>query len=135
MEERLRREAERQEEVKNKHREGLNKLNQTMMHGMMRRGLSGLQEHEEELPPLEPIDSEEELIPVDDDLTDTQVPQRPRKHKETISYNTNMAYWKGKDVSLDDLKFQLYIRGVELTDAQKQEMDNMKQKGKGKNLM
>ena len=45
-----------------------------------------------------------------------------------------MAYWKGKDVSLDDLKFQLYIRGVELTDAQKQEMDNMKQKGKGKNL-
>ena len=134
LEERVRQEAERQEEVRNKHREGLNKLNQTMMHGMMRRGLEGMQEYEEELPELEPIDSEEELIPVDDDLTDTQVPQRPRKHKETISYNTNMAYWKGKDVSLDDLKFQLYIRGVELTDAQKQEMDNMKQKGKGKNL-
>jgi hypothetical protein len=128
--------ARRQQEVKQRHEERLNKLNQTLTHRMMRRGLTGLQGYEEEMPPLEPVESEEELIPADDDddLAETEVPPRSRKHKETISYNTNMAYWKGKDVSLDDSKFQLYIRGVELTDVQQQEMDKLKQKGKGKNL-
>ena len=135
LEEERERLARRQQEVKQRHEEGMNRLNQTLTHRMMRQGLTGLQEYEEELPPLEPVESEEELIPADDDdLAETEVPPRSRKHKETIAYNTNMAYWKGKDVSLDDLKFQLYIRGVELTDTQKQEMDNLKTKGKGKNL-
>ena len=44
----------RQQEVERRHKEGMNKLNQTLTHGMMRRGLTGLQEYEEP-PPLEPL--------------------------------------------------------------------------------
>ena len=44
----------RQQEVERRHKEGMNKLNQTLTHRMMRQGLTGLQEYEEP-PPLEPL--------------------------------------------------------------------------------
>ena len=45
----------RQQEVERRHKEGMNKLNQTLTHRMMRQGLTGLQKSEEELSPLEPL--------------------------------------------------------------------------------
>ena len=59
MQRRLEEERERiyrrQQEVERRHKEGMNKLNQTLTHRMMRQGLTGLQKSEEELPPLEPL--------------------------------------------------------------------------------
>ena len=86
------------------------------------------EEDEEEMPPLEtPTEVAEEE---DDD--ETQVPPQSRKHKETIDYNENIDRWKNKDVSVDDILYQLHLRGIQLTKEQEQEMDKLKTKGKGK---
>ena len=89
-------------------------------------------EEEEEMPPLEtPTEiAEEEEEEEDDD--ETQVPPQSRKHKETIDYNENIDRWKNKDVSVDDILYQLHLRGIQLTEEQKEEMDKLKIKGKGK---
>ena len=120
MEERLRQEAERQQEVRNKHREGLNKLNQTMMHGMMRRGLRGLQEYEDEPPPLEPIptdDTEEELIPAEETI---------RPYQKNVVYLNNDIERMRNDTKLtyEDILFQLHIRG-RLTDDMYKRVDEL----------
>ena len=82
----------------------------------------------DELPPLEtPTEVAEEE---DDDQT--QVPPQSRKHKETIDYNENIDRWKNKDVSVDDIFYQLHLRGIQLTEEQEEEMDKLKIKGKGK---
>ena len=84
----------------------------------------------DELPPLEtPTEVAEEEEEEDDD--ETQVPPQSRKHKETIDYNENIDRWK-KDVSVDDILYQLHLRGIQLTEEQKEEMDKLKTKGKGK---
>ena len=86
---------------------------------------------EQELPPLEtPTEVAEEDEEEDDD--ETQVPPQSRKHKETIDYNENIDRWKNKDVSADDILYQLHLRGIQLTEEQKEEMDKLKTKGKGK---
>ena len=85
----------------------------------------------DELPPLEtPTEVAEEEE--DDDDDETQVPPQSREHKEMIDYNENIDRWKNKDVSVDDILYQLHLRGIQLTEEQKEEMDKLKTKGKGK---
>ena len=80
-----------------------------------------------DMPPLEtPTEVAEEE---DDD--ETQVPPQSRKHKETIDYNENIERRKNKDVSVDDILYQLHLRGIQLTEEQEEEMDKLKTKGKG----
>ena len=81
-----------------------------------------------DMPPLKtPTEVAEEE---DDD--ETQVPPQSRKHKETIDYNENIERWKNKDVSVDDILYQLHLRGIQLTEEQEEEMDKLKTKGEGK---
>ena len=88
---------------------------------------------EEDMPPLETptevAEEGEEEEETDDD--ETQVPPKSRKHKETIDYNDNIGRWKQSDVSVDDLLFQLHLRGITLTEEE-EEMSTLKTKGKGK---
>ena len=90
------------------------------------------EEEDEDLPPLEtPTEvAEEEEEEEEDD--ETQVPPQSRKHKETIDYNENIDRWRQKDMSVDDILFQLHLRGIKLTEEQEQEMEKLKIKGKGK---
>ena len=37
-----------------------------------------------------------------------------------------------KDISVDDILFQLHLRGIQLTEEQEEEMEKLKIKGKGK---
>ena len=94
------------------------------------------EEEEEEMPPLETptevAEEEEEEEEEDDDDDETQVPPQSRKHKETIDYNENIERWKNKDVTADDLLFQMHLRGIQLTEEQQEEMSKLKIKGKGK---
>ena len=86
----------------------------------------------DELPPLEtPTEVAEEEEEEDDD-DETQLPPQSRKHKETIDYNENIDRWKNKDVSVGDILYQLHLGGIQLTEEQKEEMDKLKTKGKGK---
>ena len=89
---------------------------------------------DEDLPPLETptevAEEEEEKEEEDDD--ETQVPQQSRKHKETIDYNQNIDRWRQKDISVDDILYQLHLRGIKLTEEQEEEMGKLKIKGKGK---
>ena len=89
-------------------------------------------EEEDDMPPLEtPTEvAEEGEEETDDD--ETQVPPQSRKHKETIDYNENIERWRQKDISVDDILYQLHLRGIKLTEEQKEEMGKLKIKGKGK---
>ena len=88
-------------------------------------------DEEEEMPPLEtPTEVAEEEEEDDDD--ETQVPPQSRKHKETIDYNENIDRWRQTDISVDDILYQLHLRGIQLTEEQEEEMDKLKTKGKGK---
>ena len=91
-------------------------------------------EEDEDLPPLEtPTEvAEEEEEEEEEDDDETQVPPQSRKHKETIDYNENIDRWKQKDISVEDILFQLHLRGIQLTEEQEEEMDKLKTKGKGK---
>ena len=88
-----------------------------------------IEEGEEE----EDFEDDPELIPADEDET-TKPPPISRKHKETIDYNENIDRWKNKDVSADDILYQLHLRGIQLTEEQEAEMANLKTKGKGKTI-
>ena len=102
----------------------------------------GLTEDEEEdMPPLvnveegeeeEEFDDDPELIPADDDET-TKAPPLARKHKETIDYSTKLTKWQDKSVQEEDIRFQLFLRGIELTPEQEEEIAKLKVKGKGRN--
>ena len=77
------------------------------MQGMKRRGLKGLQEYEDELPPIEHIpsdDTEEELIPAEESI---------RPYQKNVVYFNNDIEKMRNDTKLtyEDLLFQLYIRG------------------------
>ena len=101
-------------------------------------------EEDEDLPPLETpteVAEEEEEEEEDDALAssgrsrdDDETHMRPqyRKHKETIDYNENIDRWRQKDISVDDILFQLHLRGIKLTEEQEEEMGKLKIKGKGK---
>ena len=88
---------------------------------------------DEDLPPLEtPTEVAEEEEEEEEDDDETQVPQQSRKHKETIDYNQNIDRWRQKDISVDDILYQLHLRGIKLTEEQEEEMGKLKIKGKGK---
>ena len=89
---------------------------------------------DEDLPPLEtPTEvAEEEEEEEEEDDDETHMRPQSRKHKETIDYNRNIDRWKRSDVSVDDLLFQLHLRGIQLTEEQQEEMSKLKIKGKGK---
>ena len=87
-----------------------------------------IEEGEEE----EDFDDDPELIPADDDES-TKAPAQPRKHKETIDYSTKITKWQDKSVQEDDIRFQLFLRGIELTPEQEEEIAKLKVKGKGRN--
>ena len=67
---------------------------------------------EEEMPPLETptevAEEEEEEEEEEEDDDETQAPPQSRQHKETIDYNENIERWKNKDVSVDDILYQLH---------------------------
>ena len=90
------------------------------------------EEDEEEMPPLETPTEVAEEEEDDDDDDETQVPPQSRKHKEKIDYHENIERWKNKDVTVDDLLFQMHLRGIQLTEKQEEEMSKLKTKGKGK---
>ena len=87
-------------------------------------------DEEEEMPPLETPTEVAEEEEEDDD--ETQVPPQSRKHKEIIDYNENIDRWRQKDISVDDILYQLHLRGIQLTEEQEEEIDKLKTKGKGK---
>ena len=88
---------------------------------------------DEDLPPLEtPTEVAEEEEEEEEDDDETQVPQQSRKHKETIDCNQNIDRWRQKDISVDDILYQLHLRGIKLTEEQEEEMGKLKIKGKGK---
>ena len=96
---------------------------------------------EDDMPPLvnieegeeeEDFDDDPELIPADDDEA-TKAPAQARRHKETIDYSTKITKWQDKSVQEDDIRFQLFLRGIELTPEQEEEISKLKIKGKGRN--
>ena len=89
--------------------------------------LVNIEEGEEE----EDFNDDPELIPADDDES-TKAPAQPRKHEETIDYSTKITKWQNKSVQEDDIRFQLFLRGIELTPEQ-EEIAKLKVKGKGRN--
>ena len=90
--------------------------------------LVNIEEGEEE----EDFDDDPELIPADDDET-TKAPAQARRHKETIDYSTKITTWQDKSVQEDDIRFQTFLRGIELTPEQEEEISKLKIKGKGRN--
>ena len=92
---------------------------------------------DEDLPPLETPtevaeEDEEEEEEEEEDDDETYMRPQSRKHKETIDYNENIDRWRQKDISVDDILYQLHLRGIKLTQEQEEEMDKLKIKGKGK---
>ena len=90
--------------------------------------LINIEEGEEE----EDFDDDPELIPADDE-EETKAPPLSRKHKETIDYSTKITKWQDRSVQEDDIRFQLFLRGIELTPEQEEEITKHKVKGKGRN--
>ena len=83
------------------------------------------EDDDDDLPPVEtPTEVAEEEE--DDDDDETQVPPQSREHKETIDYNENIDRWRNKDVSVDDILYQLHLRGIQLTQEQEEEMEKLK---------
>ena len=68
----------------------------------------------------------------DDDDESTKAPPKSRKARETIDYNTDIDRWKHRDISIDDIFFQLHLRGFQMTPEQQAKYDSLKTKGKGK---
>ena len=84
-----------------------------------------------DMPSLEtPTEVAEEEEEEDDD--EMQVPPQSRKHKKTIDYNENIGKWKQSNVLVDDILFQLHLRGIQLTEEQEEEMGKLKKKKKVK---
>ena len=106
---------------------------------------------DDDLPPLEPIITKDEAVKriqgaqrglmkrneerreqTQDDDESTKAPPKSRKARETIDYNTDIDRWKHRDISTDDIFFQLHLRGFQMTPEQQAKYDSLKTKGKGK---
>ena len=107
LEERARQESQRRQEVRQRHGEAVNRLNETLTRNMLRsvfNDLRGMPETE----PLQTDASEEELIPADDTV-------RPYQ-KNILYFNNDIEAMKNNErLDYNDLLFQLYVRG-RLTD-------------------
>ena len=93
-------------------------------------------DEEDDMPPLEtPTEiAEEEEEEENEDDEETQDPPVSRKHKETIDYNDNITRCKNRDVSADDILFQLYLRGITLEKEQGEDISKLRNKGKGRTM-
>ena len=89
-------------------------------------------EEEEEMPPLESVEEGEEEEDFENDEEVDETTSSAIKHKNTIDYDTNISRWRHRDVSVDDIMFQLYLRGITLEKSQEVEMDRLRNKGKGR---
>ena len=89
-------------------------------------------DEEEEMPPLESVEEGEEEEDFENDEEVDETTSSAIKHKNTIDYNTNISRWRHRDVSVDDIMFQLYLRGITLEKSQEVEMDRLRNKGKGR---
>ena len=107
LEERARQETQRRQEVRQRHGEAVNRLNDTLTRNMLRSGFNDMQG----MPETEPLQtdvSDEELIPVDDTV-------RPYQ-KNILYFNNDIEAMKNNErLDYNDLLFQLYVRG-RLTD-------------------
>ena len=107
LEERARQETQRRQEVRQRHGEAVNRLNDTLTRNMLRSGFNDLQGMPE-TEPLQTDASEEELIPADDTV-------RPYQ-KNILYFNNDIEAMKNNErLDFNDLLFQLYVRG-RLTD-------------------
>ena len=107
LEERARQETQRRQEVRQRHGEAVNRLNDTLTRNMLRSGFNDMQGMPE-TEPLQPDVSDEELIPADDTV---------RPYQKNILYFNNdiEAMTNNERLDYNDLLFQLYVRG-RLTD-------------------
>ena len=107
LEERARQETQRRQEVRQRHGEAVNRLNDTLTRNMLRSGFNDMQGMPE-TEPLQTDASEEELIPADDTV---------RPYQKNILYlNNDIEAMKNNErLDYNDLLFQLYVRG-RLTD-------------------
>ena len=107
LEERARQETQRRQEVRQRHGEAVNRLNDTLTRNMLRPGFNDMQG----MPETEPLQtdvSDEELIPADDTV-------RPYQ-KNILYFNNDIEAMKNNErLDYNDLLFQLYVRG-RLTD-------------------
>ena len=107
LEERARQETQRRQEVRQRHGEAVNRLNDTLTRNMLRSGFNDLRG----MPEAEPLQtdvSDEELIPADDTV-------RPYQ-KNILYFNNDIEAMKNNErLDYNDLLFQLYVRG-RLTD-------------------
>ena len=107
LEERARQETQRRQEVRQRHGEAVNRLNDTLTRNMLRSGFNDMQG----MPEAEPLQtdvSDEELIPADDTV-------RPYQ-KNILYFNNDIEAMKNNErLDYNDLLFQLYVRG-RLTD-------------------
>ena len=53
-----------------------------------------------------------------------------RRHKTTIDSDENINKWRSRNVTADDIMFQLHLRGITLEKKQEDELDRPKTKGK-----
>ena len=107
LEERARQETQRRQEVRQRHGEAVNRLNDTLTRNMLRSGFNDLRG----MPEAEALQtdvSDEELIPADDTV-------RPYQ-KNILYFNNDIEAMKNNErLDYNDLLFQLYVRG-RLTD-------------------
>ena len=107
LEERARQETQRRQEVRQRHGEAVNRLNDTLTRNMLRSGFNDMQGMPE-TEPLQTDTSEEELIPADDTVRPFQ--------KNILYFNNDIEAMKNNErLDYNDLLFQLYVRG-RLTD-------------------
>ena len=107
LEERARQATQRRQQVRQRHGEAVNRLNDTLTRNMLRSGFNDMQG----MPETEPLQtdvSDEELIPADDTV-------RPYQ-KNILYFNNDIEAMKNNErLDYNDLLFQLYVRG-RLTD-------------------
>ena len=93
----------------------------------------------DEMPPLEAPteiaeeEEEEEEEEFEDDEEEMPKTTQKRKHKETIDHSTKITKWQDRSVQEEDIRFQLFLRGIELTHEQEDEISKLEVKGKGRN--
>ena len=103
----------------------------------------------DDLPPLEPLMTEEEAIRrtqgaqrglmerekeqrrqtmEDAEVSSTLPPSRSKKTSETIDYRTTISKWR--NTSEQDILYQLHLRGIELTEEEQETYNTAQGKGK-----
>ena len=70
------------------------------------------------MPPLETPteiaeeEEEEEGEEFEDDEEEMPKTTQARKHKQTIVYSTKITKWQDRSAQVEDIRFQLFLRGI-----------------------